>query len=99
MSHLLDALVWVQFDAAEAKRHGFARDAAAGARGDVERATRFFHEWMAQEIPFVAAQTPWERADLVIRGTTADADDPAHVVLAPRPGGASSRSTIGCQTR
>lgn len=37
--------------------------------GDRARATASWHEWMAQELPFQAAQRPWERADLVVAGT------------------------------
>jgi hypothetical protein len=85
LAHLLDAVVWVQSDAAEAERQGVARDAAAGTHGDTDGATRFWHEWMAQEIPFVAAQRPWERANIVVRGTTTAAHDPAHVALASPP--------------
>ncbi len=65
--HLLDAVVWVQSDAAEAERQGIARDAAAGTHGESEGATRFWHEWMAQGLPFVAAQRPWERATVIVR--------------------------------
>ena len=86
LSHLLDALVWVQSDAAEAERRGVARDVAAGAHGDLDGASRFWHEWMAQEVPFLAAQRPWQRADVVVRGTTAAAHHPGHVALAPPPG-------------
>ncbi len=82
--HLLDGVVWVQSDTVEAERQGIARDAAAGTHGDSAGATRFWQEWMAQELPFVAAQRPWERATVVVRGTTAAAHDPAHVALAAR---------------
>ena len=86
LSHLLDALVWVQSDPAEAERRGVARDVTAGTNGDADEATRFWHEWMAQEVPFLAAERPWQRADVVVRGTTAAAHDPDRVVLAPPPG-------------
>ncbi|MDP9394014.1 MAG: hypothetical protein M3Q27_07040 [Actinomycetota bacterium] len=82
LMHLLDAMVWVQSDAAEAERQGIARDAAAGTHGDSGGATRFWQEWTAQELPFVAAQRPWERATVIVRGTSAAAHDPAHVALA-----------------
>jgi hypothetical protein len=85
LMHLLDAVVWVQSDAAEAERQSIARDAAAGTHGDIEGATQFWHEWLAQEIAFVAAQRPWERADVVVRGTTTNVHDPARVALASPP--------------
>ena len=82
LAQLLDAVVCVQCDIAEAERRALARDAAAGIHGDIEGATRFWHEWMAQEIPSLAAQRPWERADVMVRGTTTAAHDSAHLALA-----------------
>ncbi|HEY6743915.1 MAG TPA: hypothetical protein VI110_16265 [Lapillicoccus sp.] len=63
----LDAAVWVQSDADEAYRRGIERDVAAG-RNRAE-ALAFWDEWMAQEVPFLAADRPWERADLVVCST------------------------------
>lgn len=82
LAHLLDATVWVQSDAAEAERQGIARDAAANTRDKAESATKFWHEWMVRERLFVADQRPWERANVVVRGTTAAAYDPAYTALA-----------------
>jgi hypothetical protein len=55
----LDALIWVQTDRALATRRGLERDG-----GDVA----FWDEWEARERPFLAADRPWERADLVVSG-------------------------------
>lgn len=55
----VDALIWVQTDRAVATRRGLLRDG-----GDVD----FWAEWEAHERPFLAADRPWERADLVING-------------------------------
>ena len=55
----VDALVWVQTDRAVATRRGLERDG-----GDVA----FWDEWEARERPFLAADRPWERADLVVSG-------------------------------
>jgi hypothetical protein len=55
----LDALIWVQTDRALAARRGLQRDG-----GDVA----FWDEWEARERPFLAADRPWERADLVVSG-------------------------------
>lgn len=87
LAPLLDAVVWVQSDAVEAERLGIARDTAAGTDGDLEEATAFWHEWMAQELPFVDDQRPWERATVVVAGTSAAPLDPTHISIAPPPPG------------
>jgi hypothetical protein len=63
----LDAGVWVQSDADEAYRRGIERDIVLG-RNRAE-AVAFWDEWMADEEPFLAADRPWERADVVICST------------------------------
>ena len=77
LADLLDALVWVQSDAAGARSRGIARDG-----GDVA----FWDEWEAEEVPFLDRQRPWERADLVIAGSPIlDHDPHRDVVVAPGP--------------
>lgn len=63
----LDAAVWVQSDAEEAYRRGIERDVRLGRTP--EEAVAFWEEWMAHEVPFLAADRPWERADVVVCGT------------------------------
>lgn len=77
----VDVAVWVQSDAAEARRRGIERD--GGSPADVE----FWDEWDRAEIPFLAADRPWERAALVVCGTPARTGvphDPATEVLVGR---------------
>ena len=75
----------MQADAVEAERRGIARDVASGVNGDLEQATAFWHEWMAAELPFLAAQRPWERAHLLVNGTPQLAPSADEVEVAPRP--------------
>jgi hypothetical protein len=82
LAHLLDAVVWVQSDFAEAERRGIARDLAQGVNGDTEATTRFWHEWMAAELAFVEEQRQWERACVVVAGTPTLARGSADIVLA-----------------
>jgi len=67
----LDVSCWVQSDFAEAERLGVARDIASGANGDAEATVAFWHTWMAEELPFFERDRPWERADLIVAGTSA----------------------------
>jgi len=60
LADLLDAAVWVQSDRAVARERGLARDG-----GDVEG----WDEWEAEELPFLARDRPWERADVIVAGT------------------------------
>lgn len=68
-AHLVDRTVWIQSDFALAEERGIARDIEQGVNGDPEESRRFWHEWMAHELPFFARERPWERADGVVCGT------------------------------
>ena len=81
LAGLLDAAVWVQADVARAEERGIARD------GGDQAAIDFWHEWQAEELPFLADQRPWERAVAVVSGTPELPHDPhTEVVVAPPPG-------------
>ena len=69
LASLLDATIWVQADVDEATRRGIARDAATPVHAGQEAATAFWWEWQAAERPFLAADRPWDRADLILCGT------------------------------
>jgi hypothetical protein len=78
VTSLIDAAIWVQSDLMDAQRRGILRDG-----GDAD-ATRRWHAWMVEELPFLAADRPWERADIVIGGSDQVEHDPVtEVVLAP----------------
>jgi hypothetical protein len=62
LSVLLDAVIWVETDAAELDR----RNATPVAAGEIS--PEDYAAWMAEEEPFVAAQRTWVRADLIVRG-------------------------------
>jgi len=75
LADLLDALVWVQSDAVVARERGIARDGGDAA------AVAEWDEWQGEEVPFLARDRPWERADLIVAGTGAG-DPPAGTVFA-----------------
>ncbi len=78
LTDLLDASVWVQSDAIEADRRGILRNG-----GDARAAARW-SEWMAEEVPFIEADRPWERALVIVAGTPdIDYDPIAQLVIAP----------------
>jgi hypothetical protein len=90
VTHLIDALIWVQSDGREAERRRLARDrnpSAIDAANFPLDGLPLDHEgWMAEEIPFNAAQRTWERADIIVCGTPRIPCDPAtEVVVAPPP--------------
>jgi hypothetical protein len=75
LADLVDALVWVQSDAVDARTRGIARDG-----GDVA----FWDEWEVEEVPFLDHHRPWERADVIVAGSPVVDHDPAvEVVVAP----------------
>jgi hypothetical protein len=83
-AYLIDALMWVQSDQAEAERRSLARVGQPGG----PRTVQDLREWMAEEEPFLAGQRPWERADLVVAGTPQIPFDPlTELVVAQRPPG------------
>jgi energy-coupling factor transporter ATP-binding protein EcfA2 len=63
----LDAAVWVQSDLEDSRRRGIERDVDLG-RSEQE-AVALWDEWQRQELPFLAADRPWQRADVVLCGT------------------------------
>jgi hypothetical protein len=75
LMHLIDAVVWVQSDLAEAERRGIERD------GGDEAAISFWHLWMAEELPFMADQRPWTRANVIVAGTPRLPHDRANEVV------------------
>ncbi|ODT28645.1 MAG: hypothetical protein ABS63_03170 [Microbacterium sp. SCN 70-27] len=69
LADLIDGVLWVQSDVAEAERRGLARDIAQGVNGDEAASIAFWHAWMADELAFQSAQRTWERADAIVAGT------------------------------
>lgn len=78
----LDVTVWIQSDYAEAERRGIARDISSGVNGDESASIAFWHDWMRQEDLFLAADRPWQRADVVIAGTSREVLPPELVRVA-----------------
>jgi hypothetical protein len=78
LAPLFDVVVWVQSDEDEIDRRNARRIAAGEISGSL------FDAWMAEEVPFLAAERPWERADLVTAGTSSVAHDTAREVVVGR---------------
>jgi hypothetical protein len=79
----LDVSIWVQSDFAEARRRGLDRDMAGGL--SPADAVREWEEWEREEIPFLQADRPWDRADFIVGTASELPHDPAtEVSVAPR---------------
>lgn len=63
LADLIDAAMWVQSDVSIARERGIERD------GGTPEDVAFWDEWDAAELPLLAADRPWERADVVVCGT------------------------------
>jgi hypothetical protein len=83
LAGLVDVLVWVQSDYAAARRRGLRRDMAEGRPAG--EAVRVWDEWEAEEVPFLLADRPWERAGFIVGTDGMPHDAEAEVVLARRP--------------
>ncbi len=78
VTDLLDGAVWVQSDFREAERRLTVRN------GGNTAAMQQTREWMTEELPFVAADRPWERATIIVAGTPdLIYDAVGEVVIAP----------------
>lgn len=83
LAGLIDVAVWTQSDFADAKRRGLRRDIAERGLDDAT-AEREWDEWMVEEVPFLLADRPWERADLIVAGAPVLPHDPEAEVLVGR---------------
>lgn len=84
----LDASVWVQGDLDEQERRLVARD------GDSPEQQRHVAAWLAEELPFLLRERPWDRATLVLDGTSPLPHDPQTQAVLADPA-ARPRRTSG----
>jgi hypothetical protein len=90
-AHLIDALVWVQSDARETERRSLARVGKPGGPLTVGH----LRAWMAEEMPFAAAERTWERAGLIVSGTPESSYHPdTEIVVAPRAAQAAGAARV-----
>lgn len=79
----------MQSDEREAERRSLARaenpDLMDMANMPADGSPPDDREWMAEEMPFNAAQRTWERADLVVCGTPELPYDPVTEIVAAPP--------------
>jgi hypothetical protein len=79
LADLVDVAVYVETDEPERLR----RDDERVAAGEISR--QDYDGWMALENPFLAADRPWSRADVIVAGHSPLPHDPTtHVVIARR---------------
>ena len=80
-AHLTDVAIWVQADQREADRRNLVRVGQPGGSPTVQHLSA----WMAEEVPFLADQRPWERACLIACGTPSIPFDPDTELLVAPP--------------
>ena len=89
VADLIDVLIWVQSDEREAERRALARIG----KPNEPPTLRNHREWMAEEIPFNAAQRIWERADVIVCGTPEIPYDPVTEIVVALPAGRPDNAT------
>jgi hypothetical protein len=73
----IDASIWVQGDLDEQERRLVERD------GDSEAQQQHIVSWLAEELPLILREQPWNRATVVVAGTTdLDSDPESEIVVA-----------------
>ena len=77
----LDAVIWVQSDLDVTER----RDRQRINAGEIDE--QGYEDWMAEEVPFQATERTWERADLIVAGSTDNPTDQVTVLRAGADGG------------
>ena len=80
-AHLTDAAIWVQADERETQRRNLARVGQPGGSPTVQH----LRDWMAEEVPFLARQRPWEHVGLIACGTPQIPFDPATELVVASP--------------
>lgn len=73
----VDAVIWVQADLDITERRNRERVEA----GEIDQAG--YEGWMAEEVPFLASERIWERADLIVSGASALRAGSGVLVLRP----------------
>jgi hypothetical protein len=101
VAHLVDALIWVQADEREAERRRLAREREPDpldlSNKDPGGGPFDSAGWMAEKIPFNAAQRTWERAHAVVCGSPQIPYDPStEVVVAPPPRWVQKTRSLSC---
>ncbi|MEU4220751.1 hypothetical protein [Actinoplanes sp. NPDC026623] len=83
LAPLIDVVIWIQSDFAEARRRGLLRDMAELHRQEAE-AERLWDEWAAEEVPFLEEDRPWQRAHFIV-GTASSLPHSAETEVAVSP--------------
>jgi hypothetical protein len=78
----IDASIWVQGDLDEQERRLLSRD------GDSAAQQQHVADWLAEELPLLQRQRPWDKATVVVDGTTQIRHDPVTEIVV---GAASGR--------
>ena len=75
----IDASIWIQGDLDEQERRLVARD------GDSAAQQQHIAEWLAEELPLMLREQPWQKATIVVDGTTRLDHDPDTEIVVASP--------------
>jgi hypothetical protein len=75
----IDASIWMQGDLDEQERRLVARDGSSAAQ------QQHISEWLAEELPLMLRERPWQTATIVVDGTTGLEHDPDTEIVVASP--------------
>ena len=75
----IDASIWIQGDLDEQERRLVARDGSSAAQ------QQHIAEWLSEELPLMLRERPWQKATIVVDGTTGLEHDPDTEIVVASP--------------
>ena len=79
LAQWIDASVWIQGDLDEQERRLVGRD------GNSPAQQQHIAEWLAEELPLLLLEQPWQKATIIVAGTTRLDHDPETEIVVASP--------------
>ncbi len=81
LAQWIDASIWIQADLDVQERRLIARD------GDSPAQQKHVAAWLAEELPFLLREQPWQKATMIVAGASELDHDAASEVVVASPSG------------